>query len=325
MSGLADVLFLKRPEMLYGLVMAMVVLGAAFWILGHQLHRIFLTVVLCGIGLLTGWKAGGLYGLEGLNAILAVLVGGLLGAGVGYWLFRFWLGLLASGLITLILLSLYSWKIALPYLTTAASESRTQLMQNGVELAPGTGKNAPKQLPILSNQPSGTSQLRHTPMGQAYQELTNLLPRLSRAQYPDWQGWAQNLSPTVHAIQEKMLVIMPRLGIDIFMVGSVALIFGFVLVVVRPVFLDIAYTSFSGILLTIGGIALFLILKDLSKLEWVQNNALVSVGLLIALWLVGVGIQYAMVPAPPPPAEESPEEAEEAPEKDKPQGGKKKK
>jgi hypothetical protein len=117
---------------------------------------------------------------------------------------------------------------------------------------------------------------------------------------------------------------MPRLGIDIFMIGSVALIFGFVLMVIRPVFLDIAYTSLSGIGLAIGGMALFLSLKNFEKLQWIQDNPLVSAGLLTVLWLTGVGIQYAMVPPPPAPAEEASEEGEDAPEKEKQGAGKKK-
>jgi len=65
MTGLSDMLFLQRPETFYGIIVAMVVVGLTFWILGHQLHRIFLTVLLAGIGALAGWKVGGFTGLKG--------------------------------------------------------------------------------------------------------------------------------------------------------------------------------------------------------------------------------------------------------------------
>jgi len=323
MTGLSDMLFLQRPETFYGIIVAMVVVGLTFWILGHQLHRIFLTVLLAGIGALAGWKVGGIYGFEGVNIVLAVVSGAMIGAGVGYWLFRLLLGVFASFLISLILLSLYSGKIALPYLNTAAAESNMTLMHNGIELSPG-GKATVKKLPLLNQKPS-EPQAQNAPMGKAYLEIkNNLLPRLSRAQYPHWGSWARNFWPTVQVVREKMLVIMPRLGVDLFMIGAVALIFGFVLVVLRPVFLDIAYTSLAGISLAIGGIMMFLVLKDIATVQWIWTSPLIFAGLLSVLWLIGIGIQYAMVPPPPVPVEEGAEE-EDGSEKEKPQEGKKKK
>ena len=116
---LSDFLFFQQPEVIYGIVIALIAVGAAFWLFGHRLHRILLTVVFLSAGVLTGWYVGPIYGI---NALLAMGIGGLLGAGVGYWFFTFWLAIFSSGLIFLILFSVYTWQIAVPYLTEAARE-----------------------------------------------------------------------------------------------------------------------------------------------------------------------------------------------------------
>ncbi len=322
-SGLSDLLFVQRPEVFYGVVGAMILVGLTFWILGHQIHQLFLTFMLLGLGLVLGYRVGTFYGFEGTNALLAALAGGLLGAGLGYWLFKFWLGILASGLIALILFGVYSCKIAVPYLSEAARESQTELQHRGLELAPGRKTLPPQKLPI-PNKPTAEPQARKSPLGQAYRDLELLLPKLSRAKYPDWTAWRQNLGPVTQAVWEKLLVIMPRLAIDVFLTCGVALIFGFVLVVLRPVFLDIAYTSLLGLGLTLGGIGLILALKSTESLEWVKANFLLVLVLTGALWLVGVGVQFKMIPPPPPPEEEG-EGDEDPSEKEKPKGDKKKK
>ena len=314
-------MFFQRPEMLYGIVGVMILVGLTFWILGHQIHQLFLTVLFLGLGLFLGYHIGTFYGFTGTNALLAALAGGLLGAGLGYWLFKFWLGVLASALIALILFGVYSSKIALPYLAVAAKKSQLELQHGGLELAPGR-KTLPLEKIPVPNKPAAEPQARKSPVGQAYRDLELLLPKLSRAKYPDWAAWRQNLGPVAQAVWEKLLVIMPRLAIDVFLTCGVALIFGFVLVVLRPVFLDIAYTSLLGLGLALGGIGLLLALKSPETMEWVKDNFLLVLVLMGVLWLVGLGIQFKMIPAPPPPPEEEGENGDDPPEKEKPKGDK---
>jgi hypothetical protein len=321
-TGLSELLFIQRPEMLYIVVGVMAIVGLAFWFLGHQIHRVFIAVLFSALGFYVGWEASGYYGLHGLHVALAMLGGGLLGAGLGYWVFRFWLGLFASGLIALLLLGLYSWKMAVPYLAEAAGDSRQALMEHGIDLTPGNKADRPEIPPAGSHRTGPGPQARKSQAGQAYQSVQSLLPKLSRAQYPDWSTWRTRFPDVAGKVLENLQVILPGLKRDFFLVCAVGLVVGLVLAGMRPVFLDIAYTSLLGILLCIGGVILVVTLKDTRKLGWIGDNALVSGGTVTFLWLVGVAVQYYMIPPPPPPPEES-EEEEDAPEKDK--GGKKKK
>jgi hypothetical protein len=321
-SGLSDLIFFQRPEIFYGIAGAMILVGVTFWILGHQIHQMFLAAVLLALGLLVGYHLGSYYGFEGTNALLAALAGGLLGAGLGYWLFKFWLGILASALIALILFGMYSWKIALPYLAIAARESQVELQHRGLELAPGQQNPLAGKLPIPVK-PGPESQARKSPIGQAYRDLEILLPKFSGAKYPNSTAWRQNLPSVAQGVWEKMILVIPRLSVDVFLISGVALIFGLVLVVLRPIFLDIAYTSLLGLILTAGGAGLFYAWKSANATTWVKENfvmALIGFGI---LWLVGLGVQFKMIPPPPPPAEEE-AEGEEPPEKEKSKGGKKK-
>ncbi|MFA5863717.1 MAG: hypothetical protein WC975_03425 [Phycisphaerae bacterium] len=320
-SGLSDLLFFQRPQVMYGVPVVIMIVGIVFWILGHQIHQLFLTVVLLGAGVYAGWRGGTSYELDGINLIGAMTAGGLLGAGIGYWLFRFWLGLLASGLITLILLSLYTGYIALPYLNAAKESAQKELIQNGVELAPGTDSQSRGDI-HLPNQPMPTQSVGKSSIGQAYQNLQVHVPMLSRAKYPDARSWQTNFPKEAQIVWDDLIVIMPRLTIDLLITASVSLIIGFVLVVVAPIFLDIAYTSLLGLLLVAGGVAFLVALKDIERLAWIKENFWVAVGSPAVLWAIGLGIQYKMIPPTPPPAEE-PEGEGENPEK--PPGGKKKK
>ena len=316
-SGLADFLFLPRPEVLYLVVVALFVFGVTFWILGHQIHRIFLSVLLLTTGLAVAWQIAIYYELEGLHAVLAILAGGLLGTGLGYWFFRFWLGLLASALMAVVLFLLYSGSFALPYLQTAAAESQAQLTKE-LKLRPGAHSSV-KKIPVSTTAPASVGK---NLLGQAYWDLRAALPRLSRAKYPDWKTWRESFPTVLQTVWTKLLVIIPRLAIDVFLISGVAVIFGFVLTVIRPVFLDIGYTSLLGLMLILSGVLVLLTLNHTEQLQWLGENILITVGVVAGLWLAGVGFQYRMVPPPPPP--EDSEDGEEGGEKDKGQDKKKK-
>lgn len=320
-TSLSDLLFIQRPEMLYVLAGVLLVVGLAFWFLGHQIHRIFLTVVLLAIGTLIGWHVPETYGLHGVHAVLAVAVGGLLGAGLGYWLFRLWLGILASALIAGVLLTLFSWSIAVPRLEKAAEDARMSLAKQGLELSPGPSRQKPLNLPVprpsVSQIPDPGSSL-----GRAYQGLQDLVPKLSRAKYPDWQTWQQQFPATARGVWDHLATIIPGLTRDISLIAGIGLIIGLVLAGTHPLFLDIAYTALLGIvLLLVGGVVLLVPLKDTGILGTVAANPWLSLGVVAVSWLIGVVVQYYMLPSPPAP--EDAEGSKPAPEK--PQGDKKKK
>jgi hypothetical protein len=314
---ISDFLFFQQPGVIYGVVIALIAIGAAFWLFGQKIHRLLVTVVFLGGGILAGWYIGPIYGV---NPILAMTIGGLLGIGVGYWFFPLWLAILSSALIFLILLGLYSWQIAVPYLTQAAHDAQRQYLKGEIKLAPGKNEPiAPMQRPIG---PSAGGTAIATPVGTAWQDLQTLVPKLSRARYSDWQSWQKIFLPTLESIWGKLSVIIPRLSLNMILLGGVAFIFGCILVLIRPVFLNIAYTSLLGTLLSFGGIGVLFTLRDTEQLTWLEGQYWILPIVMGVIWMVGIGLQYWMLPAPPPVEESEDDEEGEA---EKPKGDKKKK
>jgi MFS family permease len=304
-TRLSDFLFFQQPGVIYGIVIAMIAAGVMFWLFGFKLHRLVLSLCFLGAGIWIGWYVGPMYGI---NALLAMFIGGLLGAGIGYWFFNFWLGIFSSVMIFFILLVLFSWQIAFPYLDQAGKESVKEIRSQGITLAPGaSGVEVGK---------------REAPMGKAYRELQLLLPKLSRAQYPDWQSWQKAFNPTLLEVWNRLTVIIPRLSMNMLLLAGVAMIFGCVLALLRPGFLNIAYTSLLGSVLIFCGIGVLMTLKNTDQLSWLGGQYWIIAIFPIFLWTIGIGVQYWLKPAPPPAEEEGEEEEGES---DKPKGEKKKK
>jgi hypothetical protein len=311
-QAVSDLLFFQQPGILYALVISMIATGAVLWVFGHPMHRMLLTMVFLGIGILVGWKVGMEYQI---NPLLAIPAGGAAGAAVGYWCFRFWLGILSACLIFFLMTSLYSWQIAVPYLSSAADEFAKQLRDKGIELSPGTNS-----LPLASN-PSTIEPSISAPIGQAYKELQHLKPKLLRSNYKDWREWQDNFLPALKETWARLIIIIPHLSLNMILLAAISLIIAGVLAVLRPMFLNIAYTTLTGLLLIAGGIEILLTLKRTEYLDVIKENSLIALGVLSLVWLGGIVLQYSMIPPPPPPDEES-EDATDPPEKS---GGKKKK
>jgi len=249
-----------------------------------------------------------------------LIIGGLLGAGIGYWFFTFWLALFSSVLIFLILFALYLWQFAVPYLTSAANDAQ-QMVKSEIRLAPGRSEQVPPLTKPLGSS-AGLSQQRPTPVGIAWQELQTLIPQLSRAKYPDWMSWQNNFLPTLKAVWERLGVIIPHLTINMLLIAGVAFIFGCVLAIVWPVGLNITYTTLLGTLLTSCGIGILFTLRDMSQMDLLQGQYWIIPVLIGVIGVIGIILQYWMLPPPPPPPEE---ESEEGAEEEKPKGDKKKK
>jgi hypothetical protein len=78
-SGLSDFLIFQQPGVIYGIVIAMIAAGMLFWLFGYQFHRLILTLFFLGAGIWTGWYLGPIYGI---HELLAMFIGGVLGAGI---------------------------------------------------------------------------------------------------------------------------------------------------------------------------------------------------------------------------------------------------
>jgi hypothetical protein len=314
---ISDFLFFQQPGVVYTIVISLIAFGAAFWLFGNKFHRMFLTVVFLGGGILAGWYIGPNYGV---NTLLALIIGGLLGAGIGYWFFTFWLAIFSSVLIFFILFAVYSWQIAVPYLTSAADDAQ-QMNKNEIRLAPGSKTPQPAiQKPFGS--PSALSEHQPTPVGNAWQELQTLLPQLSRAKYTDWQSWQNNFVPTVQAVWQRLCVIIPKLSLNMLLISGVAFIFGCILAIMCPVCLNIGYTTLLGTILTASGIGILFTLRDTSHFEMLTGQYWIIPAVIGVIWAIGIILQYWMLPPPPPPPEEENGEGDEG---EKPKGDKKKK
>ncbi|NLE28300.1 MAG: hypothetical protein GX629_01360 [Phycisphaerae bacterium] len=314
-TKLSDFLVFQQPGVIYGIVIAMIAAGAMFWLFGFQFHRLVLTLFFLGTGIWIGWYIGPMYGI---NSLLSMFIGGLLGAGIGYWFFNFWLAIFSSALIFLVLLSLYSWHIAYPYLKNAGQQSQKAMEIEGLKLAPGPSSS-------LTTNRSGV-EVEDTKIsdGRAFQELKLLVPKLSRAQYPDWQSWQEEFGPTLWAVWDRLKMIIPRLSVNMMLLAGVALIFGCVLALLRPAFLNIVYTSLFGALLIFGGMSILMTLRNTNHLAWLEGRYWLISVFLVILWIAGAGVQYWLKPAPPAGEEEG-EDEEESDEPNKPKGEKKKK
>ncbi len=305
-TNLSDYLFFQQPEIVYSSVVLFITVGIIFWFFGQQFHRIFLTVLFLGLGILAGWYLAGRY--DG-DIFLSMFVGALLGAGIGYWFFRIWLALLGSLLIWIVLIGLTSWGFAKPYLQQASQEYENSLQQKGISLIPASTKPA-ESLFAMSEKP-----------GQAYAELKELLPKLSPREYSSWEQWRDNFGNVFKQIIFYLKIIVPYLTLSIYLLAGISLVIGVILALLRPTFLNIFYTSLLGVLLVCLGIFILLTLKKteqigiLAAYPWLIG--VVPTGMCIA----GIFVQYYRLPVEEYEEEQDDEEDEGGGQKSK---GKKK-
>ncbi len=306
MTNLSDYLFFQQPEIIYGSVVLFIAVGILFWLFGNQFHRLFLTVLFLGFGILAGWYLAGIYNVD---VFLSMIIGALLGAGLGYWFFRLWLAILGAILIWIVLTAITSWQFAIPYLQLAASEYENSLHQ-GIKLMPDTTSMPGESLTNHSDRP-----------GQAYAIIKELVPKLSPREYKNWQDWRENFLPVLQRIFSQLRVIIPHLMLSTYLLAGIALVIGVVLALLRPTFLNIFYTSLLGVLLICFGIFILLILKKTEQMSILTAYPWIG-GLIPALmWIGGMFVQYYRLPEQEEDEEDDDEEEEPAPRKSK---GKKK-
>jgi len=307
-TGFSDMLFFQQMEVVYVLVVAMMTAGVLLWLFGGQVHRIVVTVLALAVGIVAGWALSISYGVE---VMLGMTAGAVVGATLGYWLFRFWLGVFSSWIICMILVGLYGFVWARPYLQAAARSSRTELVNNGITLLE----------PVPATQPDQpTSQMTDTPLvartdGQAYRNLVRVLPRLTRGHYTDWDQWREHFGRTVSVVIDNLSVLVPRLKLELALIAGVSVILGMVLAFLKPDFLNVVYTSAVGTLMTVAGIAILLSVQTTTQSRRFWANRWAFGLAMVLMVLVGAVVQYYLYPRD---AEEAEEDEEEEPEQAKP-------
>jgi len=294
-----DMFFFQQPEFIYSVVIALIAVGVLFWLFGSQFHRLVVTVVALAGGMVVGWYLGDGYGV---NIPLAMALGAIIGAGIGYWLFTLWLGLLASGLMSLVLIAVFWCTLATSYLRTAATESQAELSKHGLSLRPAASQPATQACTFAAQTPAKS--------GEAYRNLQMLLPKLSRANYENWDDWRRHLGQNLKAVFDNLGVIIPPFKLGISVIVCVSLICALLLAFLRTDFLNIVYTSVFGTALICAGVAVLLTLKPTPQTRWFAQNLWLIWPIMLTMTVVGTGLQYYLYPKPEEEAEEETEEPE---------------
>lgn len=294
-AGLLDQLFIRQPEVILVLVIAVMAVGILFWLFGARFHRLVVTVLALSAGMVVGWYLGASHSV---NPLLGMVLGAAVGAALGYWLFRVWLGLLASLLILLVLLGFYGSRFVIPRLQAAGQTSRSELGDQGsISLRPPTP-------------PTDMVPTTNTTRGQAYRNLEELIPWLSPANYDTWDHWRPHFREVLSAVSKNLLFLMPHPKVDLVVILAVSLVAGVVLTIFKPTFLNIVYTSALGATLIVASAIALLTLKQSVQGQWLWDNAWTVWSALLLLTLVGSAVQYAFREQPVE-EEGDPEDVEE--------------
>lgn len=283
----------------YAAIIALIAVGVIFWLFGSQLHRLALTVVGLSGGIVVGWQLGSVYDV---NIVLAMTVGAAIGTSLGYWLFKFWLGLFTSLLICLVLLGLYHWQIAQPYLRNAENQTKIELAQRFW--------TTPTSKPATD--------------GEAYTNLKHHLSRVSPKSWETQQEWREHVGEELSAVTDNLGFLIPHLKIGITFIVFGSLIAGFVLAFLRPDFVNIAYTAAIGALMIWASVAVLLAFRDTAQSDWLWAHSWTIWTALVLMAVVGGAIQYYMYGWGEEEDEEDEEEAEPEPDPE-PKAGKSKK
>lgn len=313
--GLSDMLFFQQTEVVFGLVVVLITAGVLLWLFGSQAHRLVVTVLALAIGIVAGWS---LAVASSVNVLLGMTIGAVIGASVGYWLFRFWLGVLSSAVICWVLLSLYGFGWARPYLQDAARQNELELARQGLTLRDGPATQPTAPVPATEAEPQTN--------GQAYRNLLHLTPRLARGHYDNWEQWRQHFGQTLTAVVDNLALVVPRLKLELGIILVMSAIIGMVLAFLKPDFMNIIYTAAIGTVLTISGMAILLSLETTPQSRWFWGHPWTIAVSMLLMAVVGVVLQYYLYgQATSEEGEEDEEEEEAEPAKPSKSGKSKKK
>lgn len=287
-ASLSDMLFLQNVEVIYTaavvLIIGSITVGVLLWLFGHRAHRLSVTVLAMAGGAVAGWHVGG---PDTIGPPLAMAIGAIVAAAVVYWLFPLWLGLVASTVIAAVLLSLYAWQFAIPYLVDAKSTSEETLSVQGLTLPPATDTQ-----PTTMRSDNLIRINGDITAGRAYRNLELLLPRLSPASHESWEQWRDQFVETFRAVRENLSRIIPHLTLNVAIIMCVSLIVGLLLAFFKTDLVNMICTSAVGTAMICLAFALLLVIKPSLEVQWLCANAWVIVVLIPAMVVAGSLHQY---------------------------------
>jgi hypothetical protein len=270
----------------YVAITVFIAIGVLFWLFGSKFHRLAVTVMGLGGGMVIGWQLANIYNID--HPLLAMAIGAAIGASLGYWLFKLWLGLFTSALICLTLLALYSWQIAIPYLQDAENQQQIAMTRNrAIGLEEPTSRIGP-------NRENSKSTPTRTTDGQAYSDLKRHLRGLSPRSWQNTQEWRDNFGRETAALVKDMSFIVPHLEIGIAIILLVSLAIGMALVFLKTNFVNIVYTACLGSVMMGSAIAILLVLRSSpqSDWSWLQRRWWTLLIALVLMALVGSVLQF---------------------------------
>ncbi len=274
------------------IILGIFTISALLWSNGFKIHRMIITAGFFGVGIILGWLIGMNNGIE---LLLSMVIGGVLSAGIGYWFFRGWLGVFSGIIFGIIIAMLLSWQFTLPYFRMVTSE---RLVKIGKKQAPTTkpakwGKNSNKSI---------TS---------TYENLNKLISKLNPKGYKSIAEWEANLRSTLNAIVNEIKKTLPHFQLMCIFSLIIGLLIGIVLSVINPVFLNIAYTSLIGTIGIFGGVGILMKIGGAigKSLYGIKPGIIIGIGGI--MWIIGMAIQYYLLPEESEEQEEGEEKKEE--------------
>jgi len=255
--------------------------GVALWGWGHRLLRWLIVAATTLLTLVWAYRFGSYLAI---NMVLSCLIGVILGAWLGYFLYRLWLGLLVTGTVIVIAVSVarnsppWEWMFRPSPPSPQASRVPSRPNDNNQARAP---------IPAGPHE-SGDAQHREEPTLQQGLELkassdsftAQLVRSLEAARR--LLGQFQRDVPGLDFIAAAALVAS--------LAGSLAI----------PRVMAVALTSLVGLALVLwGGIGLVDGETGWTS-HWINDHQLTA-GLVLALgWVLGMALQYWQLPQPAP-------------------------
>ncbi len=285
--GVMDLTLLGQQDWLaYVAYCAVVLVGVMLWLGGFRVLRPTIVVYFTLIGLLWGYRSGSYFQMHG---VISCLAGGLFGAGLGYFLYRLWLGLLVAGLVIGVSISAVQgnmpWRwIFLPGASSVSSSPSSVAAQHQTARDDDLLKGVGAVLEMANATQSVATELTQTLAGNQGLELKggdDSFGQLIGDKLEAARRWFVRQKQDVPAL-------------ELITLGS--LILSLVAALLVPQVVGIIFTSLVGFaLLAWGTLALFDSAQQWSQ-AWFDQHGLTA-PLLVALgWVVGIAVQYWLVP-----------------------------
>lgn len=301
------------------ITIAVLAVSILLWTNGFRLARMLITAIFFAIGTTVAAHVGA---KSGVNIILSALIGGIICAGLGYWLFILWLSITSGVVFGVIISVVLSWQFTYPYIEATRSYVNFTASQPFNTKTDKKNIKTDKKEDIQNHQKTTPVKDKSSPRKVLLQGKTNkdntkaLISRLNPTEYSSQEEWKEELSLVIREIRERILATISQFRL----MYTFSIIAGFIIAIVlamtNPISLNIFLTSIIG---TMGIFACVVFLAIINgRIEDIPYTA--NVGILLAIAaivsIIGAATQYYLMPEP----EEEEEEKEEKAKKEEKQG-----